>query len=283
MNTQYILVILVVLCLTLYHFRTQPENITYETVETNNNNLIKNENKNNNSIEGFSVLKPFDIVKVILLYTKTCPHCIDFIPTWQKLKQLKKENVQFVEIESGEDIDDSFAKYNVKYVPTLIVHYDNKKDFHTYKGDRTLESVLEFLKLKGVHLDETLLEGFETGIGSYGSIGFDKDRNEYYIITPRLKLYINKNNNTIDPLFSILLTYIDQLKQNGITDKDRIIQELNKKEIKDIIKDHKIGICHRIKEIEDMYQNSPLNLQQLKNIENNVCKNIFTMENKNKT
>lgn len=276
MNTQYILVILVVLCLTLYHFRTQPENITYETVETNNNNLIKNENKNNNSIEGFSVLTPFDKVKVILLYTKTCPHCIDFIPTWQKLKQLKKENVQFVEIEAGEDIDDSFAKYNVKFVPTLIVQYDNKKDFHTYKGDRTLESVLEFLKLNGVNLDETHIEGFKNKIGSYGSIGFDKYRNEYYVITPRIKLYINKNNTTIDPLFSILLTYIEQLKEAGINTKKDMINELNKKEIKDIIKDRKIGLCHRIKEIENMYQNSPLNLKQLKSIENNVCKNIFT-------
>ena len=279
MNTQYILVILVVLCLTLYHFRIQPENITYKTVETNNN-LMKNENQNNTSIEGFSVLQPFDKVKVILLYSKTCPHCIDFIPTWQKLKQLKKENVQFVEIEGSQDIDDSFAKYNVKYVPTLIVHYENKTDFHTYKGDRTLESVLEFLKLQGIHLDETLLEGFENDneTSSYGSIGFDEERNEYYIKTNQIKLYINKNNDTLDPLFSILLTYIDQLKQNGITDKDRIIQELNKEEIKDVLKDRKIGLCNRIKDIESIYENSPELLEKIKSINNNVCKNQFTIK-----
>ena len=267
MNTHYILAILVVLCLTLYHFRMQPENNKYKI------------NKNKNDIlENFSMLKPYDKVKIILLYSKTCSHSISFIPVWQKLKQLKKENVEFIEIENTDDKNDLFSKYNIKYVPTLIVQYDNKKDFHVYQGNRTLENVLEFLKLKGVHLDETLLEGFENHNNNYGSIGFDKERNEYYVITPRIKLYINKNNDTIDPLFSILLTYIEQLKERGITTKKEILDELNKKEIKEIIKDRKIGLCHRIKEIENMYQNSPSNLQQLKSINNNVCKNIFTFK-----
>lgn len=270
MNTHYILVALVVLCLSLYHFRMMPEKIQYSNVIEESKNIESEE-----GTESFENLLPKNDCKIILLYSKTCSHSIDFIPTWEKLKTLKVSNTEFVEIEASEDIDDSFAKYNIKTVPKIILHFNHETNFHVYSGDRSIESILEFLKLKGINLNESNLEGFENKRPERrnirASIGFDKDRNEYYLKTPRIKTYINKNNDSVHPLFSVILTYIEELKVMGLT-PEQITEELNVHKIKKFLVDCEYGICCQMDEVKTLYKDDPKNMEVIGNIENNVCK-----------
>lgn len=270
MNSHYILIALVILCLSLYHFRMMPEKIKYSEINEN-----QNQNNNQNSNETFQNLLPKNDCKIILLYSKNCSHSMDFIPTWEKLKTLKVSNTEFDEIEASEDIDDSFAKYNIKTVPKIILHFNEETQFHVYNGDRTLESILEFLKLKGINLNESKLEGFQNKRPERrnirASIGFDKDRNEYYLKTPKLKTYINKHNDTVHPLFSIILTYIDELKTMGLTPEE-ITEELNVNKIKKFLTKCEYGICCQMEDVKSMYKEDPVNMEVIKNLEENVCK-----------
>ena len=282
MNTQYILIALVILCLSLYHFRMMPEKIKYSLNTDEEKEQEQDEEQDEDSsqikdnfLETFQNILPKNDCKIILLYSKNCSHSIDFIPTWEKLKTLKVSNTKFVEIEASEDIDDSFAKYNIKTVPKLILHFDHETDFSVYKGDRSLESILEFLKLKGINLNESYLEGFQNERPERrnirASIGFDKDRNEYYLKTPKLKTYINKHNDKVHPLFSIILTYIDELKVMGLTPK-QITEELNVHKIKKFLIDCEHGICCQLDKVKSIYKDDSVNMEVVKNLEENVCK-----------
>ena len=206
------------------------------------NNLINN---NNNAT-------------LIFFYSKTCPHCINLIPTWEKIKKMKTENIEFKSIEGDSDANDDFIKYNIKYLPTIILQFEGKKDFNVYKGDRSIDDIIKFVRLNGINLNTTILEGFENnnsenkGYICNNNENFEKgiftvENNEF--ILKMLKIEKENNENPVyeeidrkevideDPInivYYLVSLFIDKLrdKETFNMSEEDIAFELNKCNIK---------------------------------------------------
>jgi len=168
MEFETLFIIVIILSLFFYYVMTHncrnaEKDFFTEKMEKIKNIKIKNK-RIRNVEEGFQIqsnnLKNDTKSTLIFFYSKTCPYCIDFIPTWEKLKKMKTSNIEFESIEGDSDDTDAFIKYNIKYLPTLILQFEGKKDFNVYKGDRTIDDIIKFVRLNGVNLNTTILEGF---------------------------------------------------------------------------------------------------------------------------
>ena len=77
---------------------------------------------------------------------KGCYYCDLFKPTWEQLKKKHNHsNIQFMDYERFSQ-PSMIQQYNIRSFPTLIKHPKNK-DPIIYEGDRTIESLEQFLKL----------------------------------------------------------------------------------------------------------------------------------------
>ena len=98
-----------------------------------------------------------DIIKecnkyVLLLYWKSCPYCIEFLPMWNELKEKLKDNFQFFQLEFDElkkikennnNPSLSFLRNFASTFPTIIFKnndYENK-----FEGRRTIENLTKFI------------------------------------------------------------------------------------------------------------------------------------------
>ena len=88
-------------------------------------------------------------VKMILFYTPWCPHCKSLTEgepsVWGTLKQSHK-NAKIEQVNVDENADLS-TQYGVKSIPTIKLI--KGKDVKTYKGDRSLKSIEDFLTSDG--------------------------------------------------------------------------------------------------------------------------------------
>lgn len=88
-------------------------------------------------------------VKLILFYTPWCPHCKSLTEgepsVWGTLEQSHK-NAKIEKVNVDENADLS-TKYGVKSIPTIKLIKGS--DVKTYKGDRSLKSIEEFLTSNG--------------------------------------------------------------------------------------------------------------------------------------
>ena len=135
---------------------------------------------------------------------------MNFIPTWNKLTNMKVNTVEFKEIEGDSDNNDDFIKYNIKYLPTIIIQFENENDFTVYKGDRSIKDIIDFTRLNGIILNTSILEGiegfqnneddftFEKGIFSY-----DETMNEYQLKLEDKTIRFVYDSNTKSYNFSI--------------------------------------------------------------------------------
>lgn len=94
--------------------------------------------------EGFTSSKPY---KELLFFTLDgCGHCENMKPTWKLLKQNYGENgyIKLIEVKAKQN-QDLVKLYNIKGYPTLLYVKDEKM-VSEYKGDRTYEDLVKFLK-----------------------------------------------------------------------------------------------------------------------------------------
>lgn len=95
-------------------------------------------------VEGFS-----NSVKTLeYYYMKSCPHCKDFNPVWDKLDaEFKKNNinVKTVKYDMMGDGEERSRRFEVSGAPTLLLTKDDKL-VKEYVGARTVESIIAFVK-----------------------------------------------------------------------------------------------------------------------------------------
>ena len=88
------------------------------------------------------------MTKVTLFHANWCGHCKSFMPTWQALKKIFKENnIEFAEYEDEKD-EDAIKSNNIDGFPTIKIHKDGElasesKDFNC---DPSLENFNRFIK-----------------------------------------------------------------------------------------------------------------------------------------
>jgi thiol-disulfide isomerase/thioredoxin len=287
---QYIIIILV--CILFFYYIIKMVNREKYTKYINN---ITNVNlKSNNARyklhpqikEGFQNLINNKKATFTLFYSKTCSHCIDLIPIWEQLKSMNKKNdyLTFKELESNNDNNDSFIKYNIKYLPTMILQFENKSDFTVYKGDRTLNDIIKFIRLNGIIIEQynnISIESFANKNSGKTKFDFEKgifdynnDTNTYSLETEigRVKFVngvffietpdgittetpITNYSEGDNPTFGLVSYFIDELKQMKMTES-QIIIELNKLNTKKFIKHLDNGICYdnKIEHLKSHYK-----------------------------
>jgi len=76
--------------------------------------------------------------EAILYYANWCPHCVNFKPTWNKLKEDLSTQVTFKEYEDGNN-KAQIAAANIQAYPTIKI---NGKE---YLGDRSYNALKSFL------------------------------------------------------------------------------------------------------------------------------------------
>jgi hypothetical protein len=78
---------------------------------------------------------------LVLFRMNGCPSCIEFMPTWEKLKHLKfREDISLVEYERASMPSNA----NILSFPT-IRFYRSPTSYVQYKGDRTVSDLLQFV------------------------------------------------------------------------------------------------------------------------------------------
>lgn len=87
--------------------------------------------------------------RVYLYYTSWCPHCARFLPTWEKLKNERK-NKELIEVNCSEEnnikvypqYEDLVIKQVSRY-PTIIVQ--DGENLYEYKGTLNYENLLKLV------------------------------------------------------------------------------------------------------------------------------------------
>jgi thiol-disulfide isomerase/thioredoxin len=275
---------------TLRHHNSNTQNKIkegFQNQQTDNNNLMND----NNAV-------------LMFFYSKTCPHCIDFIPTWEKLKKMKTPGIEFKSIEGDSDDNDDFIKYNIKYLPTIILQFEGKQDFNVYKGDRSIDDIIKFVRLDGINLNTTVLEGFENNDNSENKDyicnndenfekGIFKLENNKFILE-MLKKEKDKNGKMVEvyepileinadteedsnPVYSLVSKFIDELRNENTYNMsdEEIAYELSKCNIKKFLKNIEYGLCYNntIEKLKNLYKNSESDMIKLNLLDKKVCSN----------
>lgn len=87
-------------------------------------------------------------VKVILYSAVWCPHCIAFLPMWEKvteyLNKMGIENIRYEDPKDAEIMAKDKYKYGWSGVPTLMVIVNDVP--YIYEGDRSnLQAIINFI------------------------------------------------------------------------------------------------------------------------------------------
>jgi thiol-disulfide isomerase/thioredoxin len=122
--------------------------------------------KDNNSDTNFpskdeyivSYLNRPNRVKIELYYKPSCPHCIKFMPVWERIINDLPTDATYEEINC--ETNPSRATENkITSVPSIILLVDNER--RTYMGSRTYEDIKRFLQNNGVNLIKRTFEDFK--------------------------------------------------------------------------------------------------------------------------
>ena len=87
---------------------------------------------------------------LVFFYAEWCGHSKQMLPSWKQASQvLRKSGVNVVEIESKQK--QQIQENNVQGFPTLRLYTDGfpSQNYIEYKGNRTPESIINFVKSGG--------------------------------------------------------------------------------------------------------------------------------------
>jgi len=83
---------------------------------------------------------------LILFYSSDCPHCINFLPEWEKLEQalsnINGKKINIVKNNCKED-PKTCSTFGINGVPTIKLFYDGMTE---YEGTRTVNDLIKFIK-----------------------------------------------------------------------------------------------------------------------------------------
>jgi len=92
-------------------------------------------------------------VTITLFHAKWCGHCVDFMPTWEKMKSIANAN-ENIEFNSYEDssIDKlpekirTFEGEDIKThgFPTIKISFNNEE--YLYEGRRTINDIFKYVR-----------------------------------------------------------------------------------------------------------------------------------------
>lgn len=102
-------------------------------------------------------------VKIILFHANRCGHCVDFLPTWEKMKSDKNanKNIEFEQYEESivKDLPEDVRSIDGVDVrtngwPTIKISVNGRD--HMYSGNRTPDDIYKYIlaQLKGKDLDK---------------------------------------------------------------------------------------------------------------------------------
>jgi len=83
---------------------------------------------------------------LMLFHAKWCGHCVQFMPSWLKLKGGYADHSKINMVEISDKNASLIKEYNINGFPTIKL-YDGKK-FHDYNGGRDINNIREFVNHK---------------------------------------------------------------------------------------------------------------------------------------
>tara|TARA_B100000029_G_scaffold503265_1_gene579890 strand:- start:64 stop:1077 length:1014 start_codon:yes stop_codon:yes gene_type:complete len=163
---------------------------------------------------------------LMLFYSPSCPHCLNFLPLWEQLKELliNSSNLTLTDINCTEH-KNLCRRYNIKGVPTLV--FFNGNENQKYTGKRTHKEIIEFLKQQGA--DVPSVEQFryyvspteeELGLGVQDpecyNIVFNKPDKNIFCASSRyidgcLKVRPTDGISKFDGAYSVIASYLTSL------------------------------------------------------------------------
>lgn len=134
------------------------KNINSVIEESFSNYNSNKTNSDNNKIEIVPYLNRPNKTTLQLFYKPSCPHCINFMPTWTRIINDLPNDASYEEINC--DVESQRAtENNISSVPSIILLVDNEKKI--YMGNRTYSDIKRFLSINGVNLISRTLEKFK--------------------------------------------------------------------------------------------------------------------------
>ena len=80
---------------------------------------------------------------VYLFKANWCPHCVNFLPQWEKLAEEHSDSFNFITYDSDKN-QDEISQWKVQGFPTIIVK--KGEEAMEYVGPNQYDSVLNFIE-----------------------------------------------------------------------------------------------------------------------------------------
>ena len=137
-NYDIIILIIIGIIIIYYYYYNNYNNNNYiiQHFEQNNNKLL------NNSLTFEKLIKKNIIT---LYYSPNCGHCVEFLPEWKKLQNVKSiNNIVVIETINCSENYNKCKEHNVQAYPTIIMQKTDGSQLE-YNGNRTVDSLINFI------------------------------------------------------------------------------------------------------------------------------------------
>jgi thiol-disulfide isomerase/thioredoxin len=119
-------------------------NNSVSITSSNNSISIPSQNGGSNKLKGGKSYQDFDKKPILMLFhAGWCGHCVEFMPTFEKLKREFVDADKLNVVKISDKNTDLIEKYQIGGFPTIKL-YDGK-DFHEYQGGRDIVSIRHYV------------------------------------------------------------------------------------------------------------------------------------------
>jgi thiol-disulfide isomerase/thioredoxin len=119
-------------------------NMNDSTVNTLSTQPTIKQSGGSNKIKGGKSYQGYDSKPILMLFHASwCGHCVEFMPTFEKLKREYVDNDKLNIVKISDKNTDLIEKYQIGGFPTIKL-YDGK-DIHEYQGGRDIVSIRHYV------------------------------------------------------------------------------------------------------------------------------------------